>query len=153
MPHHDSRRQMHTNPALHTPLQPTDQSEVAASLLASLHGTSATYLCCYLCCPGPQWPLCYRVGGVLLCISLYSCKFMSASQRPGQRVHERNTSFITSSALSVHLCGTYWKRYKGATVLCSIPRHLRSALTSKHVSLLCFQGKKFTSIRVKCAPL
>lgn len=60
MPHHDSRRPLHTNPALCTPLQPTDESEVAACLLASLHGTRTTYLCCCLSCHGPKWPVHYR---------------------------------------------------------------------------------------------
>lgn len=34
---------------------------------------------------------------------------------------------------------------KGTAVLCSISRHLWRAMTSKHVSLLCFQREKKSS--------
>lgn len=53
MPHHDSRQ----TEALHTALQPTEESEVAACLLALLNGTGTTCPHCCQSCFGLQWPI------------------------------------------------------------------------------------------------
>lgn len=75
-------RQLLIQPNIH--LQPTDESEVAACLLVSLLGTSMSAAAL-----APRGLSAVGVKDVTVHL-LYSCGFMCAPQRTGQRTPERN---------------------------------------------------------------